>query len=117
MTDKRIIAVVGATGKQGGGLVRAILDDPAGRFAVRAITRRPDSDAAKALADRGAEGRDRGSRRRGEPDEGAAGRVRRLAEYEDVFAGVRDPAEVRKLNPRLQDFATWLADNRDKFRG
>jgi hypothetical protein len=26
-------------------------------------------------------------------------------------------AEVRKLNPRLQDFATWLADNRDKFRG
>jgi uncharacterized protein YbjT (DUF2867 family) len=55
MTDKRIIAVVGATGRQGGGLARAILDDPAGRFAVRAITRRPDSDAAKALADRGAE--------------------------------------------------------------
>jgi uncharacterized protein YbjT (DUF2867 family) len=55
MTDKKIIAVVGATGQQGGGLARAILDDPAGRFAVRAITRRPDSDAAKALADRGAE--------------------------------------------------------------
>jgi uncharacterized protein YbjT (DUF2867 family) len=55
MTDKRIIAVVGATGKLGGGLVRAILDDPAGRFAVRAITRRPDSEAAQALANRGAE--------------------------------------------------------------
>jgi uncharacterized protein YbjT (DUF2867 family) len=55
MTDKKIIAVVGATGQQGGGLARAILDDPAGQFAVRAITRRPDSDAAKALADRGAE--------------------------------------------------------------
>jgi uncharacterized protein YbjT (DUF2867 family) len=55
MTDKKIIAVVGATGQQGGGLARAILDDPAGRFALRALTRRPDSDAAKALADRGAE--------------------------------------------------------------
>ncbi|GII54190.1 nucleotide-diphosphate-sugar epimerase [Planotetraspora thailandica] len=55
MTDKKIIAVVGATGQQGGGLARAILDDPAGRFALRAITRRPDSDAAKALAARGAE--------------------------------------------------------------
>ncbi|MEZ0071273.1 NmrA/HSCARG family protein [Planotetraspora sp. GP83] len=55
MIDKKIIAVVGATGQQGGGLARAILDDPAGRFALRALTRRPDSDAAKALADRGAE--------------------------------------------------------------
>jgi uncharacterized protein YbjT (DUF2867 family) len=55
MTEKKIIAVVGATGQQGGGLARAILDDAEGRFAVRAITRRPGSDAAKALADRGAE--------------------------------------------------------------
>ena len=55
MTDKKIIAVIGATGQQGGGLACAILEDPAGQFAVRAITRRPDSDAAKALADRGAE--------------------------------------------------------------
>ena len=28
MTEKKIIAVVGATGSQGGGLVRAILADP-----------------------------------------------------------------------------------------
>ena len=28
MTEKKIIAVVGATGAQGGGLVRAILADP-----------------------------------------------------------------------------------------
>jgi uncharacterized protein YbjT (DUF2867 family) len=55
MTDKKIIAVVGATGQQGGGLARAILDNPTGQFAVRAITRRPDSAAAHALADRGAE--------------------------------------------------------------
>jgi NmrA-like family len=39
------------------------------------------------------------------------------AEYDNVFAGVRAPEEVRKLNPRLQDFATWLAANGDKFRG
>ena len=52
---KRIIAVVGATGAQGGGLVRAILDDPSGGFAVRAITRDASSDKAKALAAAGAE--------------------------------------------------------------
>jgi uncharacterized protein YbjT (DUF2867 family) len=55
MTEKKIVAVVGATGKQGGGLVHAILDDPDGGFAVRALTRDPGSVAAKALAARGAE--------------------------------------------------------------
>lgn len=55
MSDKKIIAVVGATGAQGGGLVRAILADPQSPFAVRAITRDPNSDAAKALAAAGAE--------------------------------------------------------------
>ena len=55
MAEKKIIAVVGATGAQGGGLVRAILADPAGGFAVRAITRDPNSASAKALAAAGAE--------------------------------------------------------------
>ena len=55
MQDKKIIAIVGATGAQGGGLARAILDDPDGGFAVRAITRNVGSDKAKALAARGAE--------------------------------------------------------------
>lgn len=55
MTEKKIIAVVGATGQQGGGLARAILDDPGGEFAVRAVTRKPGSEPAKALAARGAE--------------------------------------------------------------
>jgi len=54
-TPKRIIAVMGATGAQGGGLVRAILRDPEGGFAVRAITRNPDSPAARELAKSGAE--------------------------------------------------------------
>jgi uncharacterized protein YbjT (DUF2867 family) len=51
----KIIAVTGATGAQGGGLVRAILDDPAGGFTARAITRDPDSDAARMLASEGVE--------------------------------------------------------------
>jgi uncharacterized protein YbjT (DUF2867 family) len=55
MKEKKLIAVVGATGAQGGGLVRAILDDPTGGFAVRAITRDVNSDRAKALVAAGAE--------------------------------------------------------------
>jgi len=55
VSEKKIIAVVGATGAQGGGLASAMLHDPDGPFAVRAITRRADSDKARALADRGAE--------------------------------------------------------------
>ncbi len=55
MPAKRIIAVLGATGAQGGGLVRAILNDPSGEFAARAITRDVNSDPARALAALGAE--------------------------------------------------------------
>ena len=53
--SKKTIAVVGATGAQGGGLVRAILADPSGGYAARAVTRDPASDKAKALAQQGAE--------------------------------------------------------------
>jgi uncharacterized protein YbjT (DUF2867 family) len=52
---KKIIAVIGATGAQGGGLARAIAADRGGEFALRAITRDPQSDKAKALAELGAE--------------------------------------------------------------
>lgn len=55
MKDKKLIAVVGATGAQGGGLVRAIVNEPASGFAVRALTRNPASDKAKALAALGVE--------------------------------------------------------------
>ncbi len=55
MAERKVIAVVGATGAQGGGLVRAIAADPAGGFVARAITRNPGSDAAQALARLGAE--------------------------------------------------------------
>jgi uncharacterized protein YbjT (DUF2867 family) len=55
MPDKKIIAVVGATGAQGGGLVRAIMRDPNSEFTARAITRDASSEGAKALAALGAE--------------------------------------------------------------
>ncbi len=54
-SNPKIIAVVGATGAQGGGLARAILEDPDSEFTVRAITRDANSDAARELAAKGAE--------------------------------------------------------------
>jgi uncharacterized protein YbjT (DUF2867 family) len=55
MSNKKIIAVVGATGAQGGGLARAILNDGDSPFEVRALTRNVSSDKAQALAALGAE--------------------------------------------------------------
>ncbi len=55
MAKKKIIAVAGATGAQGGGLVRAIMADQGGLFTARALTRNLNSDKAKALAALGAE--------------------------------------------------------------
>jgi uncharacterized protein YbjT (DUF2867 family) len=55
VAEKKIIAVMGATGAQGGGLVRAILNDPSGGFAARAITRDVKSGKAQELAQLGAE--------------------------------------------------------------
>jgi uncharacterized protein YbjT (DUF2867 family) len=55
MSDKRVIAVLGATGAQGGGLVRAILNDPNGGFAARVLTRDVNSAKAKEFARLGAE--------------------------------------------------------------
>ena len=55
MSEQEIIAVIGATGAQGGGLARAILADSGGRFAARGITRNQGSDKAKTLTELGAE--------------------------------------------------------------
>jgi uncharacterized protein YbjT (DUF2867 family) len=49
--DPRVIVVFGATGAQGGSVVRAMKDDK--RFLLKAVTRNPDSDKAKALAEQG----------------------------------------------------------------
>lgn len=55
MSSRKRIAVIGATGAQGGGLVQAILADDSGAYAVRAITRNPDVEKGRALAEAGAE--------------------------------------------------------------
>jgi uncharacterized protein YbjT (DUF2867 family) len=55
MSDQKVIVVLGATGAQGGGLARAILNDQQSEFAVRAVTRDPSKEAAQALASAGAE--------------------------------------------------------------
>ena len=55
MALKKTIAIVGATGAQGGGLVRAILNDPDGAFHARALTRNARSDKATEIARLGAE--------------------------------------------------------------
>lgn len=52
---KKVIVVFGATGTQGGGLVRSILNDPTSQFSVRAVTRDVNSANAKELANLGAE--------------------------------------------------------------
>ena len=50
---KQVVAVLGGTGLQGGGVVDALMS--AGKFAVRVASRNPASDAARALAARGVE--------------------------------------------------------------
>ncbi len=55
MLDKKVIAIIGATGAQGGGLVRAIQADRQGPFVARAITRKLESEKARALAELGVE--------------------------------------------------------------
>ena len=55
MENKKVITVFGATGAQGGGLVRAILADKNSDFSVRAVTRDANSEKAKGLAQLGAQ--------------------------------------------------------------
>ena len=55
MPTNKIIAVIGATGAQGGGLVRAILADRTGGFGARAITRKANGEKAAELRKLGAE--------------------------------------------------------------
>jgi len=52
---RKIIAIVGATGAQGGGLARTVIAQEEGPFSARVLTRNPGSDRAKELAALGAE--------------------------------------------------------------
>lgn len=53
MADRNLILVTGATGAQGGSVARHLL--ARGKFAVRCLTRNPDSEKAAALRQTGAE--------------------------------------------------------------
>jgi uncharacterized protein YbjT (DUF2867 family) len=55
MENKKIIAIVGATGAQGKGLIHSVLNDKNSEFKIRAITRNAGSDKAKELAKLGVE--------------------------------------------------------------
>ena len=57
MTAKKILTVFGATGTQGGSVVKSILGDPktAAEFSIRAVTRDASKPAAQKLAESGAE--------------------------------------------------------------
>ena len=129
MADKKIIAVMGATGAQGGGLVRAILDDPAGGFAARAITR--DVNSAKARRWRGAGAEVVAARcgRCGEPGTGVRGAYGAFCVtfYWDHFSPEKELAQAAALAQAakgrgvqhviwstLEDTRQWvpLSDNR-----
>ncbi|KAK9764104.1 hypothetical protein K7432_008673 [Basidiobolus ranarum] len=53
MSSQKLIAVIGATGVQGGSAVRALLRN--GEFRIRGLTRNPDSPAAQKLSKEGVE--------------------------------------------------------------
>ncbi|KAL7959456.1 NAD(P)-binding protein [Trichoderma compactum] len=55
MVAKKLVTVVGATGAQGGSVVDYLLRNKAQEYAIRAVTRSTESEAAKALAARGVE--------------------------------------------------------------
>jgi len=99
VSDKKIIAVVGATGAQGGGLVRAILAEPDGPFAVRALTRDTTSAKACSLADSGVDVvsvdvDDKASVRRAL--EGAYGAYL-MTSYWEYFSAEREQAQARAM--------------------
>src|SRR5512133_419840 len=129
MPDRKIIAVIGATGAQGGGLVRAIQADRTGAFTARAITRHPDSDKAKALKASGVEvvagdGDDKASL---EPAFAGAYGVFCLTNYWEHFSPERELTQARNqaeaakkagaqhvIWSTLEDTRKWvpLTDNR-----
>ncbi|MFZ2491955.1 MAG: NmrA family NAD(P)-binding protein [Thermoanaerobaculia bacterium] len=130
MAGKKIIAVIGATGAQGGGLVRAILADPEGEFAARAITRNPISEKAAELARLGAEVvaadmDDAGSIRRA--FDGAYGAYcltnfwehfqpeKELAQARSMAAAARDAGLQHVIWSTLEDTRNWVPLDDDRM--
>lgn len=55
MSPSKLITVYGATGSQGGSVVASLLQNKDKTFALRAITRNPESEKASSLASQGVE--------------------------------------------------------------
>ena len=57
MAEKKLLVVFGATGIQGGSVIRTMLSSPTAReeFAIRGVTRDPSKPAAQALVSQGVE--------------------------------------------------------------
>lgn len=57
MSEPKIVVVFGATGTQGGSVVKSLLEDPKTKdqFKIRGITRDPSKPNAKALIEKGVE--------------------------------------------------------------
>lgn len=53
MSSPKIVTIVGATGAQGKGVIRAFINNPS--YKIRALTRNPSSPSAQALASQGLE--------------------------------------------------------------
>ena len=116
---------MGATGGQGGGLCRAILEDRGRPFTVRALTRDPDSGRAKELAALGAEvvyadHDDEASLRKAFDSAHGAYVVTNFWEQRSPEEHEARPAQdivdlidedlLRELNPRIQSFDAWLGE-------
>jgi uncharacterized protein YbjT (DUF2867 family) len=130
MPDGKIIAVAGATGAQGGGLVRAIAAEPESGFIARAITRDPNSDKARELAKLGAEVvaadvDDEASLRKAFEGAYAAYCVtffwahfspeRELAEAEKMAAAAKDSGVSHVIWSTLEDTRRWVPLDDDRM--
>jgi NmrA-like family protein len=115
VADKKIIAVVGATGAQGGGLVRAILNDKNGPFAARALTRDVNSDKARAL-DVALLGEPHLLRHG--PQEGSrwGNMFQFKRDFEKDYCGARDPAVADASTPRSRLSISGSRKTRVAFR-
>jgi hypothetical protein len=98
--------VFGATGAQGGGLVRSILQDRDGPLAVRAVTRSQGREVRHADVTPEVY---RGFGFPGADDLGDMFQFNR--DFNADCCAARSIEHARSFNPRLQSFAPWLDAN------